>query len=253
MGILEVRDIHAGYGDVHILHGCNLSIGEGTLTALVGANGAGKTTLLRTIVGLIRPTQGEVIFEGRTITDLPAHQKAEMGLILVPEGRQLFTTMSVAENLELGTTPRRARPQAQVNLEKVFEFFPRLKERRNQISGTLSGGEQQMLAVARGLMADPVVFMIDELSLGLAPAVSIQLLQTLVLLKQTGVTLVLIEQNVQMALAICDYAYVLSQGRTELQGTGRELAQNEMVRVAYLGLAAQPGEREGLDKAAKAG
>jgi branched-chain amino acid transport system ATP-binding protein len=153
----------------------------------------------------------------------------------VPEGRQLFTTMSVAENLEMGATPERARPQLDANLEKVYGLFPRLKERLNQKAGTLSGGEQQMAAVARGIMAEPVVFMIDELSLGLAPAVSMQLLETLVLLKRTGVTILLVEQNVQMALAICDYAYVLSQGRTELEGTGRELIQNEEVRVAYLG------------------
>jgi branched-chain amino acid transport system ATP-binding protein len=239
MGILEVRAIHAGYGDVQILHGCNLSIAEGKLTALVGANGAGKTTLLRTVMGLIRPLQGEIQFLGEEITHLSAHEKAEMGLILVPEGRQLFTTMSVAENLEMGATPERARPQLDANLEKVYGLFPRLKERLNQKAGTLSGGEQQMAAVARGIMAEPVVFMIDELSLGLAPAVSMQLLETLVLLKRTGVTILLVEQNVQMALAICDYAYVLSEGQTELEGTGRELAQNEKVRVAYLGLSPQ--------------
>jgi branched-chain amino acid transport system ATP-binding protein len=239
MGILEVRGIHSGYGDVQILHGCNLSVAEGKLTALVGANGAGKTTLLRTVMGLIRPLQGEIQFRDEEITHLSAHEKAELGLILVPEGRQLFTTMSVAENLEMGATPERARPHMDANLEKVYGLFPRLKERLNQRAGTLSGGEQQMLAVARGIMADPVVFMIDELSLGLAPAMSMQLLETLVSLKQTGVTLLLVEQNVQMALAICDYAYVLSEGRTELEGTGRELIQNEKVRVAYLGFSSQ--------------
>jgi branched-chain amino acid transport system ATP-binding protein len=235
MGILEVRGIHSGYGDVQILNGCHLSVEEGKLTALVGANGAGKTTLLRTVMGLIRPVRGEIKLGEKDITHLSAHEKAEMGLILVPEGRQLFTTMSVAENLEMGATPKRARHQVQANLEKVYALFPRLKERLNQKAGTLSGGEQQMLAVARGIMAEPVVFMIDELSLGLAPAMSMQLLEALVLLKRTGLTLLLVEQNVQMALAICDYAYVLSQGQTELEGTGRELAQNDKVRVAYLG------------------
>ena len=235
MGILEVRGIHAGYGDVPILHGCDLSVEVGKLTALVGANGAGKTTLLHTVMGLIRPLQGEIRFKDEEITHLSAHEKAERGLILVPEGRQLFTSMSVAENLEMGATPERARPQLDANLGKVYGLFPRLKERLSQKAGTLSGGEQQMLAVARGIMADPVVFMIDELSLGLAPAVSMQLLETLVSLKQTGITLLLVEQNVQMALTICDYAYVISEGRTELEGTGRELAQNEMVQVAYLG------------------
>lgn len=235
MGILEVRGIHSGYGDVQILDGCHLSVEEGKLTALVGTNGAGKTTLLRTVMGLIRPVRGEIKLGEKDITHLSAHEKAEMGLILVPEGRQLFTTMSVAENLEMGATPKRARYHVQANLEKVYALFPRLKERLNQKAGTLSGGEQQMLAVARGIMAEPVVFMIDELSLGLAPAMSMQLLEALVLLKRTGLTLLLVEQNVQMALAICDYAYVLAQGQTELEGTGRELAQNEEVRLAYLG------------------
>ena len=146
--------------------------------------------------------------------------------------------MSVAENLEMGATPKRARHQVQANLEKVYALFPRLKERLNQKAGTLSGGEQQMLAVARGIMAEPVVFMIDELSLGLAPAMSMQLLEALVLLRKTGMTLLLVEQNVQMALAICDYAYVLSEGQVELEGTGRELARNEKVQIAYLGLGA---------------
>jgi branched-chain amino acid transport system ATP-binding protein len=239
MGILEVRGIHSGYGDVQILKGCHLSVEEGKLTALVGVNGAGKTTLLHTVMGLIRPLQGEIWFKGKEITHLSAHEKAEMGLILVPEGRQLFTTMSVAENLEMGATPERARPQIQANTEKVYGLFPRLKERLDQKAGTLSGGEQQMLAVARGIMAEPVVFMIDELSLGLAPAMSMQLLEGLVVLRRTGMTLLLVEQNVRMALAVCDYAYVLSEGRTELEGTGRELAQNEKVRVAYLGFSAQ--------------
>jgi branched-chain amino acid transport system ATP-binding protein len=239
MGILEVRGLDAGYGDVQILHGCNLSVEEGSLTALVGANGAGKTTLLQAIMSLIRPIHGKVDFKKKDITNLSAHEKAELGLILVPEGRQLFTTMSVAENLEMGATPRRARQRVEANLEKVYRLFPRLKERLEQRAGTLSGGEQQMLAVARGVMAEPVVFMIDELSLGLAPAVSMQLLETLLLLKQTGTTILLVEQNVQMALAVCDYAYVISQGRTEMEGTGRELIQDEKVRVAYLGVAAE--------------
>jgi len=237
MEILEVHEISAGYGDVQILRETTLSVQEGRLTALVGANGAGKTTLLRTVMGLIQPVQGEVRFNGKDITNLPAHMKAEMGLILVPEGRQLFTTLSVAENLEMGATPKRAHLHTQANLEKVYELFPRLKERRDQKAGTLSGGEQQMVAIARGIMAEPVLLMIDELSLGLAPAMSLQLFETLVQLKQTGITLLLVEQNVQMALAICDYAYVLSQGRIEMEGSSRELIQNEKVRATYLGSA----------------
>ena len=239
MGILEIQGIYSGYGDVKILNGINLSVQEGQLTALVGANGAGKTTLLRTVMGLIQPAKGEIKFNGKDITNLSAHVKAELGLILVPEGRQLFTTMSVAENLEMGATPKRAHPQIQANLERVYELFPRLKERRDQKAGTLSGGEQQMVAIARGIMAEPAVFMIDELSLGLAPAMALQLFETLVRLKQTGITLLLVEQNVQMALAICDYPYVLSQGRIEMEGKSRELIHNEKVRATYLGSAAQ--------------
>jgi len=239
MAFFEVHEIYSGYKDVQILHGTNLMIHEGKLTALVGTNGAGKTTLLHTVMGLIRPDQGKIIFNGKEITHSSAHWKAELGLILVPEGRQLFTSMSVVENLEMGATPKRARPKIQANLEKVFELFPRLKERRRQIAGTLSGGEQQMLAVARGIMAEPVIFMIDELSLGLAPTMAIKLFEILLQLKQTGMTLLLVEQNVQMALAISDHAYVLSQGRTELEGSSQELLKNEKVRAAYLGFSSQ--------------
>jgi len=237
MAIFQVRELCSGYDDVQVLHGANLSIQEGKLTALVGANGAGKTTLLRTIMGLIRPIEGEIVFEGKEITNLAAHQKAELGLILVPEGRQLFTTMSVEENLVMGATPKRAHPRIQANLEKVFELFPRLQERRNQMAGTLSGGEQQMLAVARGIMAEPVVFMVDELSLGIAPAMAIRLFEILVRLRQAGMTLLLVEQNVQMALAISDYAYVLSEGRTDLEGASQDLIRNDHVQSAYLGIA----------------
>jgi branched-chain amino acid transport system ATP-binding protein len=159
-----------------------------------------------------------------------------MGLVMVPEGRQLFTDMSVAENLEMGATPQRAQPHFERNLERVYELLPRLRERKNQKAGTLSGGEQQMLAVARGIMAEPKVLMIDELSLGLAPVLVLQLFDTLNQLKELGITLLLVEQNVQMALAVSDYGYVLSQGKIELEGPSRDLARNEHVRAAYLGL-----------------
>lgn len=237
MPILEVHDLQSGYGDVQILWGANLALEESHLTALVGANGAGKTTLLRTIMGQIRAIAGSVTFMGRDITTLPAYVKAEMGLVLVPEGRQLFTTMTVAENLEMGATPKRAHPHYQDNLERVYELFPRLKERRSQNAGTMSGGEQQMLAVGRGIMAEPAVLMIDELSLGLSPSLSLNLFETLTVLKKAGLTILLVEQNVQMALAISDYGYVLSQGRTGLEGPSKELVKNEKVRAAYLGLA----------------
>lgn len=236
MAILQIKEITSGYGEVQILWGTNISLETGKMTSLVGANGAGKTTLLRTVMGQLKPWQGTVHFNGQDVTRLPAYTKAEMGLVLVPEGRQLFTDMSVAENLEMGASPKRAKPHFRRNLERVYDMFPRLKERSSQKAGTLSGGEQQMLAVARGIMAEPVVLMIDELSLGLAPVLVLDLFQILKRLKADGLTMLLVEQNVQMALAVSDYGYVLSQGRVELAGPSRELAQNDHVRSAYLGL-----------------
>jgi branched-chain amino acid transport system ATP-binding protein len=236
MAILEIRDVTSGYGEVQILWGTSMELQEGQLTSLVGANGAGKTTTMRTIMGLLKPWQGSIWFNGQDISKLSAHEKAEMGVVLVPEGRQLFTDMSVEENLEMGASPERARPHFEQNLERVYELFPRLKERRLQKAGTLSGGEQQMLAVARGIMSEPIVLMIDELSLGLAPVLVLDLFQTLQKLKQEGLTMLLVEQNVQMALAVSDYAFVLSHGRVELDGPSSELAKNEHVRAAYLGL-----------------
>ncbi len=236
MSILEVRDIASGYGEVQILWGAGLKLEEGKLTCLVGGNGVGKTTLLRTVMGQLRPIGGSIWFEGRDVSRLPAYVKADMGLVLVPEGRQLFTQMTVGENLEMGATSSRGRPYVKRNLERVFAMFPRLKERMHQKAGTMSGGEQQMLAVARGIMAAPKVLMIDELSLGLSPVLTLQLFQNLKQLKQTGLTILLVEQNVQMALAVADYGYVLAQGRTELEGQARQLASNNHVRTAYLGL-----------------
>lgn len=236
MALLEIKNVESGYGEVQILWDVSLSLEQGKLTSLVGANGAGKTTLLRTVMGLIKPWKGSIIFDGKDVSKLSAHQKAEMGLVLVPEGRQLFTDMSVEENLEMGASPKRSRPYIKKNLEMVYEMFPRLKERRVQKAGTLSGGEQQMLAVARGIMAQPVILMMDELSLGLAPVLVLGLFESINRLKETGITMLLVEQNVQMALAISDYGYVLAQGRTELEGPARDLMQNEHVQAAYLGM-----------------
>jgi branched-chain amino acid transport system ATP-binding protein len=236
MAFLEIRDITSGYGDVQILWGATLSLEKGKLTCLVGGNGAGKTTLLRTVMGLLRPWSGSVTFNGQEVSKLPAYAKAEMGLVLVPEGRQLFTDMTVYENLEMGATNQRARPNFHRNLERVYEMFPRLKERRGQKSGTLSGGEQQMLAVARGIMADPNILIIDELSLGLAPVLVLQLFESLKLLREEGITLLLVEQNVQLALAVSDYGYVLAEGKVELAGPARKLIKDKHVRTAYLGL-----------------
>lgn len=236
MSILEVRDIVSGYGEVQILWGSTLTLQEGKLTCLVGGNGVGKTTLLRTVMGLIRPWKGSIWFEEKDVSRLPAYRKADMGMVLVPEGRQLFTDMTVYENLEMGASNPRARPKVKDNLERVYSMFPRLKERSAQRAGTLSGGEQQMLAVARGIMADPRILMIDELSLGLAPVLVLQLFESLKQLRALGITILLVEQNVQMALAISDYGFVLSEGKVELEGPARQLTKNEHIRVAYLGL-----------------
>ncbi len=236
MALLEVRDVTSGYGEVQILWGPSLELEEGRLTTLVGSNGAGKTTLLRTIMGQIRPWAGQIIFQGEDVSRLPAHAKAELGMIMVPEGRQLFTDMTVRENLEMGATPKRARGNEARNLERVFELFPRLMERENQKTGTMSGGEQQMVAVARGIMSEPVVLMVDELSLGLAPVLAIDLFRALRILRREGLTILLVEQNVTMALKVSDYSYVLSKGRVELHGPAAEIAQDEGVRKAYLGI-----------------
>jgi len=234
--VLEVQDVASGYGEVQILWGVSLRLEEGKLTTLVGSNGAGKTTLLRTITGLLRPWKGKILFQGKDITRMPPHERANAGLVLVPEGRQLFTDMTVIENLEMGAFSRRARSRFQKNLERVFELFPRLKERQHQKAGTLSGGEQQMLAVARGLMAEPEVLMIDELSLGLSPLLSLSLFETLRRLRAEGLTILLVEQNIRIALAISDYAYVLSEGRIWAEGPARQVAAMEEIRRAYLGM-----------------
>ncbi len=234
--VLEVSDLTSGYGEVQILWSASLALQPGRLTTLIGSNGAGKTTLLRTIMGLLRPWGGSVTFEGRDIGGLPPHAKPDLGLVLVPEGRQLFTDMTVMENLELAAINRRGRARLNQNLERVMEVFPRLKERRGQLTSTLSGGEQQMVAVARGLMAEPKVLMLDELSLGLAPMLTISLFEVLQKLRREGLTMLLVEQNVRLALAISDYAYVLSEGRTVLAGPAAEVEGNDGVQRAYLGL-----------------
>lgn len=236
MSLLEVRSVASGYGQVQILWDAGLALEEGKLTALVGSNGAGKTTLLRTLMGLIKPWSGQVMYQDKDVSRLPAHSKAELGLALVPEGRQLFTDMTVLENLEMGATPGHARADMRRNLERVFTTFPRLKERMRQKTATLSGGEQQMVAVARGLMSNPTVLLVDEMSLGLAPVLVLDLFGALRALRKEGLTILLVEQNVQMALQVSDYAYVLSEGRTVLHGPARQVAADEGVRKAYLGL-----------------
>jgi branched-chain amino acid transport system ATP-binding protein len=236
MAVLEVSKLASGYGEVQILWGVDLALEQGKLTTLVGSNGVGKTTLLRTIMGLLRPSQGSVSFAGQDVTRLSSHARANLGLVLVPEGRQLFTEMTVLENLEMGAFSKRTHANRKQNLERVYELFPRLHERRFQKSGTLSGGEQQMVAVGRGLMAEPEILMLDELSLGLSPLLALNLFESLLVLKKDGLTMLLVEQNVQMALAVSDYGYVVAEGKVQLQGEARSLLQNEEVQRTYLGI-----------------
>lgn len=234
--LLQVEALEAGYDDVQVLWGISLKVERGAMTTLVGTNGAGKTTSLRAITGSIRPRGGRVLFEGEDVTRLSPHAKTARGLVLVPEGRQLFSEMSVEENLEMGAYSKRARRQFQDQLDRVYTLFPRLKERRAQKAGTFSGGEQQMLAIARGLMSVPDVLIIDELSLGLAPVIVQQLVKTLEMLKASGVTILLVEQNVHLALTLSDYAYVIAEGRPFTEGPAREVAAMPQIRQAFLGL-----------------
>jgi branched-chain amino acid transport system ATP-binding protein len=234
--LLQAEDLEAGYDGVQVLWGMSLKVERGSMTTLLGANGAGKTTTLRAMTGALRPRAGRVMFDGDDVTALSAHTKAARGLVLVPEGRQLFSDMTVQENLEMGAFSDRARQYFDRQIDQVYTLFPRLKERRRQKAGTFSGGEQQMLAIARGLMAVPEILIIDELSLGLAPVVVQQLVGTLKALKAAGVTVLLVEQNLHLALALCDYAYVIAEGRPFLEGPCTEVAAKPEIRQAYLGL-----------------
>ncbi len=233
---LEVEGLQAGYGEVQVLWGISLRALPGKLTTIVGANGVGKTTTLRAIAGSIRPWGGRVVFQGEDITRLAPHQKAARGIVLVPEGRQLFNSMTVEENLQMGAYTKRAARRYGQLLEHVYTLFPRLKERRHQRAGTFSGGEQQMLAIARGLMADPQLVIIDELSLGLAPLIVQELFAKLRALKEEGLTIMLVEQNVHLAFAVSDYAYVIAEGRVFTEGRPAELQSRPDIQRAYLGL-----------------
>jgi branched-chain amino acid transport system ATP-binding protein len=234
--ILGVESLEAGYGEVQVLWGISLGAAQGRLTTIVGANGVGKTTSLRAIAGTLRPWRGKVVFKGEDVTRLAPHHKAARGLALVPEGRQLFAAMSVEENLEMGAYSRHGASSYPSRLERVYALFPRLKERRHQRAGTFSGGEQQMLAIARGLMSDPDLIAIDELSLGLAPVIVHQIFSTLKALKDEGLSILLVEQNVHLAFAISDYAYVIAEGRVFTEGEPERLEKMPEIRQAYLGL-----------------
>jgi branched-chain amino acid transport system ATP-binding protein len=234
--MLSVRNLHAGYGDTEVLQGIDLDVNPGEVVAIVGANGVGKTTLLRTISGLLAPTSGSVTFKDRPIGGLGAHAVVEQGLVMVPEGRRLFQRMSVQRNLEVGAYVGRARPRMAESLHEIYSIFPILEERSAQLAGTLSGGQQQMCAIGRGLMALPELLMLDEVSLGLAPIAVKRVYEAVRAIRDRGITLVIVEQNVSQALRVADRAYVIGGGRVVLSGTGRELTNNNDVRRAYLGL-----------------
>lgn len=236
MFMLEVKGVTVSYDDFHILWDTSLSVDEGQIVAIVGPNGAGKTTLMHSISGLIHPSSGSVEFLGKRIDRLSPPDILELGLIQVPEGRHLFPDMTVRENLELGAYARRARGQTEETLKMVLDIFPILKDRRKQLVRTLSGGEQQMLAIARALMSKPIFLILDEPSLGLAPRVVSQLFEVLRTVNREGVTLLLVEQNVRQALTLAHKGYVLETGRIVLEDEGRRLLENERVKKAYLGM-----------------
>ena len=233
--MLEVESLVAGYGDVEVLYGCSLRVERGEIVTLLGANGAGKTTLMRTISRLLPVTSGRITFEGADFTNAPSTRVVAAGIAHVPEGRRLWPEMSVEDNLLLGAYPPHARAAKRTTLEEMYALFPRVRERRRQIAGTLSGGEQQMVAIGRGLMAKPSLLMLDEPSLGLAPIVVSELFETLRAINANGTTILLVEQNVAAALELATRGYVLETGRVHAQGTRAELLASEDVRKAYLG------------------
>jgi branched-chain amino acid transport system ATP-binding protein len=233
--LLELRQVSVSYGDLPALREVSLAVEDGEILSVVGANGAGKTTMLRTISGLLRPRAGEILLESRRVDRLPCHAVVEQGVVQVPEGRKIFPSLSVLENLELGSYLRRAKAARADSLDRVFDLFPILGERRRQPAGTLSGGQQQMLAIGRALMALPRILMLDEPSLGLAPLVVKEIFEIIAEINRAGTTILLVEQNTRQALALARRGYVLENGRVVLVGSGRELLDNDHVRRAYLG------------------
>lgn len=233
--MLKIKDINVFYGAIHAIKGASLEVNQGEIVTLIGANGAGKSTILRTVSGLLQPKSGSIEFEGRPIGGLPAHEIVKGGISQVPEGRRIFAEMTVAENLELGAFTRSDKDGIKSDMEKVFGRFPRLKERIGQMAGTLSGGEQQMLAMGRALMSRPRLLLLDEPSMGLAPLLIREIFTIIQDINKTGTTVLLVEQNANMALSIAHRAYVLETGRITLSGDAKELAASEEVRKAYLG------------------
>ncbi len=234
--LLEVRDLNVYYGAIHALQGISFTVNEGEIVTLIGANGAGKSTTLRTISGLLRPRRGSIIFKGEDITMTPAERIVTLGIGQVPEGRKIFAPLTVRENLEMGAYTRTEPAEIQQSLERVFASFPRLRERLNQLGGTLSGGEQQMLATARGLMSRPSLLLLDEPSMGLSPILVEEIFRIIQEINSQGTSILLVEQNALMALTVAHRAYVLETGRIVLSGTAREISENPQVKAAYLGV-----------------
>lgn len=233
--MLKIENINVYYGAIHALKGISVDVKEGEIVTLIGANGAGKSTILRTVSGLLRAKTGNIVFEGKSISTIPAEEIVKLGISQVPEGRRIFANMTVEENLELGAYIRKDKSGVSKDIAKVFERFSRLGERRKQIAGTLSGGEQQMLAIGRGLMSQPRLMLLDEPSMGLAPLLVKEIFSIIKEINASGTTILLVEQNAHMALSIAHQAYVLETGRITLAGTAKELSESEAVRKAYLG------------------
>lgn len=233
--MLEIKDIHVFYGAIHAIKGISITVNDGELVSLVGANGAGKTTILHTISGLLRATSGDILLDGKSLQKVPANSIINMGLAHVPEGRHIFSRMTVEENLRMGAYIINDPKRISDNMEKVFHHFPRLKERARQLGGTLSGGEQQMLATGRALMTNPKILLMDEPSMGLSPILVNEIFTIIEQLHNSGITILLVEQNAKKALAVADRAYVLETGKISMSGSAKELAEDDRVRKAYLG------------------
>ena len=235
MAMLEIKDIEVFYGVIQAIKGISFEVNEGEVIALIGANGAGKTTTLQTITGLLQPKKGSILFEGKDITKIPAHKIVSLGMAHVPEGRRVFAELTVYENLKMGAYTRKDKAEIQETLQMVYKRFPRLEERKNQLAGTLSGGEQQMLAMGRALMSHPKIIVMDEPSMGLSPIFVNEIFKIIKDVSKSGTTVLLVEQNAKKALSIADRAYVLEIGKIVLEGDAKDLLNNEAIKKAYLG------------------
>lgn len=236
MAMLEVKDLQVYYGLIQAIKGVSFEVNQGEIVALIGANGAGKTTILHTVSGLMQPKHGSVVFEGTDITKIPGHKIVSMGMAHVPEGRRVFANLSVYQNLKMGAYTQKDKAKIEETLQMIYEHFPRLKERRNQMAGTLSGGEQQMLAMGRALMSNPKMILMDEPSMGLSPLLVKEVFKIIEICHDMGITILLVEQNAKMALGVADRAYVLETGNITLSGKASDMLENEDVKKAYLGV-----------------